>query len=52
MSVVGLEVRRKEALFRDPAGAVKARVGPGDVLSLHGTTGEVFVGPRDIERVG
>ncbi len=54
MSVVGLVVRpqQKEAVFVDASGAVKARVGPGDVISLHGTTGEVFLGSKRIERVG
>ncbi len=53
MSVVGLVVRphRKEAIILDAEGATRARLGPGDVLSLHGTTGEVFLGSRRIERV-
>ncbi len=54
MSVAGLVVKpgRKTAVFIGPDGRIRAKVGPGDVLSLHGTTGEVFVGSRRIEQGG
>ena len=49
MSATGLKVdpRRHEATITDAAGQVIHRVRTGDVLSIHGTTGEVYVGSRE-----
>ena len=48
MSATGLEVnpRRKEAVLRDAHGVVRHRLAPGDVVSIHGTTGDVYAGSR------
>lgn len=37
---------RHEALIRDAQGNVLHRIKKGDVVSIHGTTGEVYVGSR------
>jgi phosphohistidine swiveling domain-containing protein len=41
-----VDVERHEALIRDAAGNVVHRIKKGDVVSIHGTTGEVYVGSR------
>jgi phosphoenolpyruvate synthase/pyruvate phosphate dikinase len=53
MSAQGLKVNAQahEALFLDRDGQPAARVRRGDVLSIHGTTGEVHVGTRAVDRL-
>jgi pyruvate,orthophosphate dikinase len=48
MSAAGLKVTvaEKTAVLRDEAGAEIARIGCGDVVSLHGTDGNVYLGTR------
>ena len=48
MSAAGLEVdlEKREALIVDPDGAVRHRIRRGDIVSLHGTSGEVYIGSR------
>jgi pyruvate,orthophosphate dikinase len=48
VSALNLEVHadRHEALVRDSEGTVIHRIKKGDVVSIHGTTGEVYVGSR------
>jgi enolase len=52
MSAVGLRVdsRRHLAEIVDESGDVVHRIAKGDVVSLHGTTGEVYLGSRPIAR--
>jgi pyruvate,orthophosphate dikinase len=52
MSAVGLRVdlQRREAVFHDPEGVPIHTVRVGDVVSIHGTSGEVYVGPRELRR--
>jgi pyruvate,orthophosphate dikinase len=52
MSAVGLRVdlQKREAVFHDPEGAPTHTVRVGDVLSIHGTSGEVHIGPRELRR--
>jgi len=48
MSAVGLQVdlRNREASIVDAQGAVRNRICKGDIVSLHGTSGEVYIGSR------
>ena len=48
MSAAGLEVdlNAREAVIAEPDGTVRHRIHKGDVVSLHGTSGEVYVGSR------
>ncbi|MEW6074129.1 MAG: PEP/pyruvate-binding domain-containing protein [Planctomycetota bacterium] len=48
LSVRGLRVnaRTHAAVLVDPQGRTKHRIAPGDVLSIHGQTGALYVGPR------
>jgi pyruvate,orthophosphate dikinase len=48
MSAAGLQVdlEKKEASIADPDGTVRHRIRKGDILSLHGTSGEVYIGSR------
>ncbi len=50
MSAVGLRVnaRKRQALIVDDEGNVRHRIGPGDILSIHGATGEVYIGSRPL----
>jgi pyruvate,orthophosphate dikinase len=52
MSVAGLRVnaRKHEAEILDEEGNVRARIQRGDVVSIHGSTGAVYVGPRELAR--
>ncbi len=54
MSASGLRVdgRKKEASILDASGTERHRIASGEVLSIHGATGEVFVGAREVERAG
>ena len=46
LGAAGLKVnpRKNEAVFVDDRREVRHRVQTGDVLSIHGTTGEVYIG--------
>ena len=48
LGVADLRVRRDHAVLVDARGEPVYTVRPGDVLSIHGQTGEVFVGPRKV----
>ena len=50
MSAAGLQVdyERREALIVDAEGNVKHRLNKGDIVSLHGTSGEVYIGSRSL----
>lgn len=52
-AVVGAEglrvnARKQEAEFIDAQGNILGRIGPGDVVSIHGTTGAVYIGSREL----
>jgi len=51
MSAVGLQVNTKirQATFRDDKREARYRIKKGDIISIHGTTGEIFVGTRKLE---
>jgi pyruvate,orthophosphate dikinase len=48
MSAAGLQVdlERREAAIVDADGNVRHRLRKGDIVSLHGTSGEVYIGTR------
>lgn len=50
MSAAGLEVdlEKREAVIVDAEGTVRHRIRKGDVVSLHGTSGEVYIGSRPL----
>jgi enolase len=50
MSAAGLQVdlERREAFIVDAEGEVKHRLRKGDIVSLHGTSGEVYIGSRSL----
>ncbi|MGD2130598.1 MAG: PEP/pyruvate-binding domain-containing protein, partial [Lysobacterales bacterium] len=48
LGVAELRVFRNEAALVDADGQTVCTVRSGDILSIHGQTGEVFVGPRDV----
>lgn len=50
MSAAGLEVdlEKREAVIVDADGTVRHRIRKGDILSLHGTSGEVYIGTRSL----
>ena len=50
MSAIGLRVNAKkhEAVLVDEDGKERHRIRKGDVVSLHGTTGEVYLGSRKL----
>jgi pyruvate,orthophosphate dikinase len=52
MSAAGLRVdeRRHEAVIVDAEGEVLHRIAKGDVVSLHGTTGQVYLGSLPVVR--
>jgi phosphoenolpyruvate synthase/pyruvate phosphate dikinase len=52
MSAVGLKVLagRGEAEIRDAEGRVRHRLRRGDIVSIHGTDGDVFLGSRPLYR--
>ncbi|MEW6746784.1 MAG: PEP/pyruvate-binding domain-containing protein [Planctomycetota bacterium] len=52
MSASGLRVnaKKREALFVDERGNVLHCVRKGDILSIHGTSGEVYIGTRELAR--
>ena len=54
LSIVGLRVnaRRHEAVFVDADGNPIGSVTKGDILSIHGETGEVYLGPRPAVAAG
>ncbi len=51
LGVEGMSVnaRKREAIITDSQGNVVTRIGPGDVVSIHGTTGGVYPGSRAIK---
>jgi hypothetical protein len=51
MSAVGLRVdtRKHEAIITDESGRVRHRFARGDAVSIHGTTGEVYIGSRPLQ---
>jgi enolase len=51
LGVEGMSVnaRKREAVITDSQGNVVTRIGPGDVVSIHGTTGGVYTGSRAIK---
>jgi pyruvate,orthophosphate dikinase len=51
MSAIHLRVdaENHQAVIGDAAGEVRHSIGKGDIISIHGTTGEVFIGSRPIE---
>jgi hypothetical protein len=50
MSAAGLQVDldRREAVIVDAEGHVHHRLRKGDVVSIHGTSGEVYIGTRSL----
>jgi enolase/phosphohistidine swiveling domain-containing protein len=50
MSAAGLQVdlEKREAVIVDADGAVRHRLRKGDIVSLHGTSGEVYIGTRSL----
>jgi phosphohistidine swiveling domain-containing protein len=50
MSAAGLQVdlERREAVIVDADGNVEHRLHKGDIVSLHGTSGEVYIGTRSL----
>jgi pyruvate,orthophosphate dikinase len=52
MSAVGLRVdqQKREAVFHDVEGDPVETVRVGDVISVHGTSGEVYIGSRELHR--
>jgi len=48
LGVAELRVFRDEAVLVDADGEIAHTIKSGDVLSIHGQTGDVFVGPREI----
>ncbi len=50
MSTAGLQVdiEKREATIVDAEGNVRYRFRKGDILSLHGTSGEVYIGSRSV----
>jgi pyruvate,orthophosphate dikinase len=52
LGVADLRVLRDHAVLVDARGEPVYTVRPGDVLSIHGQTGEVFVGPRKVLSAG
>ena len=52
MSAGGLRVdlERREAVIVDSGGAVRHSIRKGDIVSLHGTSGEVYIGSRSLSR--
>jgi pyruvate,orthophosphate dikinase len=52
MGVPALRVKAvdREAVFTDESGNERARIRKGDVVSIHGSTGAVYVGSRELER--
>jgi pyruvate,orthophosphate dikinase len=52
MSAAGLKVdlEKREAVIADADGNVSHRFCKGDILSLHGTSGEVYIGSRSLEK--
>ena len=51
LGVAELRVARNEAVLIDARGGFAHRINSGDVLSIHGQSGEVFVGPRPVVAV-
>lgn len=51
MSTLRLQVNavKHEAIIRDEKGEVSARIRPGDVVSIHGSTGMVYLGSLPVE---
>ena len=51
MSAQGLRVdaEQHEALLLDEGGAVRFTIRGGEVVSIHGTSGEVYLGTRELE---
>jgi len=54
MSAAGLQVdlEKREAVIVDADGAVRHRLRKGDIVSLHGTSGEVYIGTRPLRLEG
>ncbi|MBI3939652.1 MAG: hypothetical protein HY315_02350 [Acidobacteria bacterium] len=52
MSVLGLQVdsKKHEAVILDAGGAVRHHIQKGDILSIHGTSGEVYIGSQPLHR--
>jgi len=52
MSVSGFQVDpgKKKAFFKDSEGKITGRIDSGDIVSLHGTSGEVYLGSRIVDR--
>jgi pyruvate,orthophosphate dikinase len=46
---MSVDARKREAIITDNRGNVVTRIGPGDVVSIHGTTGGVYPGTRAIK---
>jgi hypothetical protein len=51
LGVAELRVSHNEAVLIDARGGSAHRINSGDVLSIHGQSGEVFVGPRQVVAV-
>jgi pyruvate,orthophosphate dikinase len=51
LGVAELRVSGSSAAFVDSEGRVLNELAVGDIVSIHGQTGEVFVGPRDLRGV-
>jgi hypothetical protein len=54
MSAAGLQVdlENREAAIVDPNDSVLHRIRKGDIVSLHGTSGEVYIGTRSLIQNG
>ena len=50
MSAAGLQVdlEKRQAVIIDAEGQVHHRIRTGDIVSIHGTSGEVYVGTRSL----
>ena len=46
---MSVNARKREAIITDSQGNIVTRIGPGDVVSIHGTTGGVYPGSRAIK---
>jgi len=53
MSAAGLQVdlEKREAKIVDADGHVRHRLRTGDIVSIHGTSGEVYIGTRSLSVV-
>ena len=53
VSASGLKVsaREHEAVVADEEGNILHRIRKGDIISIHGTSGEIYIGSRRLDRI-